>query len=240
MWITFLFLLQASNCSSGCICGTLGFRFSLDISCSGKSTGEELAFFFVHVTNTQKQWDFWWRLHLLESTAREDFPLHHHRIRAKRGEENKGQILVKFLLFVGSIRVPKACKRTGNCVCMCTHILCAHPKAVLSKPQGEQCWLEATRATVQGKVPGPAPCPLLTAHTANQNCLVFYPKLLSLTDIQVTGVTRWNLKKITLIFPRVLTWKVIQMHTMNDYFHVFLPCCDLAPHLQKEFCMLGE
>lgn len=181
-----------------------------------------------------------WRLHLLESMAREDLPLHPHRIRAKRGEENKGQIPVKFLLFIGSIRVPKACKRTGHCVCMCTHMLCAHPEAVLSNPHSVSWAIGASRATLQGRVPGSAPCPLLTAHIANQNCLVFYPKLLSLTDIQVTGVSRWNVKKITLIFPRVLTWKVIQMHTMNDYFHVFLPCCDLVQHLQKEFGMLGE
>lgn len=69
---------------------------------------------------------------------------------------------------------------------------------------------------------------------------VCHPETPSFTDVQVTGVTRWNFKKIPLTFPQVLTQKVIQMHTMNDYFHVVFPCCEFAQDLQKEFCMLSE
>lgn len=49
--ITFLFLLQAPNGSSGCIRGALGFRFCLVLGHSVKM--KELAFLFVCVTNAQ-------------------------------------------------------------------------------------------------------------------------------------------------------------------------------------------
>lgn len=199
------FLFQTPNCSSGCICEVLGFRFCLVVGCFVKSTREGACIFVgmcnkytatarlrvkavstVTITHIQERQP--------ECSVGKDLLLQSHRIRAKGGEENKGEVLVQSLTSTGRVQAVKSLQEAwapSMYIYGCSAAVLPVPPSTSTRSLSST-GSGGLEPPVQGRAPGSAPCPAADRPQCQPKLLCCYLGFPSVVTVFYRHACNWG------------------------------------------------